>query len=301
MGARPRPAAQTVPGSGGGGTQLALPLEPDGRHARSSRADAVGADARRLPLTTGLSVGVHPLELLRPHLPDEVALDHASCASAAHRIPRGRRRAGRRPPAPLDRERDRLHAARGRVRPGQPDRPAARLRASPRARAGRAPARSRDGTFEKVGGTEPPRRPARDARPARAPHVRGLAEVRDRSRRRTTSDTASVFFASPSSMPREPPRTARSNAAAYSLRRLLVQRRGVRIPGLARAGQSLCQHLLEVAECAPRPPRAAAARYARSASSSQASNRSALSCSNRSSCRSINSPKRRLKDHMSSR
>ena len=40
-----------------------------------------------------------------------------------------RRRAWRRPPAPGDRERGRLHAARGRARPDQPDRAAARLRA----------------------------------------------------------------------------------------------------------------------------------------------------------------------------
>jgi error-prone DNA polymerase len=61
------PRAQTVPGSGGAERQLALPLDPTaetpalGEHTAWER---MLADYR----TTSLSVGVHPLELLRPHL-----------------------------------------------------------------------------------------------------------------------------------------------------------------------------------------------------------------------------------------
>jgi len=52
------PRAQTVPGSGGEKKQLALPLEP-------TVWEQMLADYR----TTSLSVGVHPVELMRPHLP----------------------------------------------------------------------------------------------------------------------------------------------------------------------------------------------------------------------------------------
>jgi error-prone DNA polymerase len=66
LGLVPRPA--TVPGSGGEEKQLALPLEP-----------TVGTPDLPPPTvwermlddyrTTSISVGVHPLQLLRPHLP----------------------------------------------------------------------------------------------------------------------------------------------------------------------------------------------------------------------------------------
>jgi error-prone DNA polymerase len=68
-------------GAGGAARQLALPLEsaseiPD--LAEQTPWERMLADYR----TTGLSVGVHPLELLRPHLPAEVAssLDLADLA-----------------------------------------------------------------------------------------------------------------------------------------------------------------------------------------------------------------------------
>jgi error-prone DNA polymerase len=62
------PRAQTVPGSGGEESQLALPLDPTA--ATPSLRDQTPwermlADYR----TTSLSVGVHPLSLLREHLP----------------------------------------------------------------------------------------------------------------------------------------------------------------------------------------------------------------------------------------
>ena len=62
------PRAQTVPGSGGEEKQLALPLEPTVETPELPQPtiwERMLADYR----TTSLSVGVHPLELLRPHLP----------------------------------------------------------------------------------------------------------------------------------------------------------------------------------------------------------------------------------------
>jgi error-prone DNA polymerase len=66
LGLVPRPT--TVPGSGGEEKQLALPLEPTVETPElpePSVWDEMLADYR----TTSLSVGVHPLELMRPHLP----------------------------------------------------------------------------------------------------------------------------------------------------------------------------------------------------------------------------------------
>jgi error-prone DNA polymerase len=66
LGLVPRPT--TVPGSGGEEKQLALPLEPTVATPdlpAPSVWEQMLADYR----TTSISVGVHPLELLRPHLP----------------------------------------------------------------------------------------------------------------------------------------------------------------------------------------------------------------------------------------
>ena len=63
------PRAKTVPGSGGAERQLALPLDPTAETPALREHTAwerMLADYR----TTSLSVGVHPLELLRPHLPE---------------------------------------------------------------------------------------------------------------------------------------------------------------------------------------------------------------------------------------
>ena len=63
------PRSQTVPGSGGAERQLALPLDPTAETPALREHTAwerMLADYR----TTSLSVGVHPLELLRPHLPE---------------------------------------------------------------------------------------------------------------------------------------------------------------------------------------------------------------------------------------
>jgi error-prone DNA polymerase len=62
------PRAQTVPGSGGEEKQLALPLEPTVATPdlpEPTTWERMLDDYR----TTSLSVGVHPIELMRPHLP----------------------------------------------------------------------------------------------------------------------------------------------------------------------------------------------------------------------------------------
>jgi error-prone DNA polymerase len=62
------PRAQSVPGSGGEEQQLALALDPTAATPdlpEQTPWERMLADYRR----TSLSVGVHPLELLRPHLP----------------------------------------------------------------------------------------------------------------------------------------------------------------------------------------------------------------------------------------
>jgi error-prone DNA polymerase len=65
------PRSQTVPGSGGEEKQLALPLDPTAETPDLPEPtvwERMLADYR----TTSLSVGTHPLELLRPHLPEGV-------------------------------------------------------------------------------------------------------------------------------------------------------------------------------------------------------------------------------------
>jgi error-prone DNA polymerase len=65
------PRAQSVPGSGGEQHQLALALDPTAETPdlpEQTPWERMLADYRR----TSLSVGVHPLQLLRPHLPEGV-------------------------------------------------------------------------------------------------------------------------------------------------------------------------------------------------------------------------------------
>ena len=65
------PRAQSVPRSGGEEHQLALPLDPTAKTPELPEQtpwERMLADYRR----TSLSVGVHPLELLRPHLPEGI-------------------------------------------------------------------------------------------------------------------------------------------------------------------------------------------------------------------------------------
>jgi error-prone DNA polymerase len=69
------PRSQSVPGSGGEERQLALPLDPTTETPdlrAPSEWEVMLADYRQ----TSLSIGVHPMELLRPHLPAGVLSSH---------------------------------------------------------------------------------------------------------------------------------------------------------------------------------------------------------------------------------
>jgi error-prone DNA polymerase len=91
------PRSQSIPGSGGEEKQLALPLDPTALTPDLPEPtvwERMLADYR----TTSLSVGVHPLELLRPHLPQGVissrdldaAPDRAQVAVAGMAVARQR-------------------------------------------------------------------------------------------------------------------------------------------------------------------------------------------------------------------
>jgi error-prone DNA polymerase len=72
------PRSENVPGSGGEERQLALPLDPTAETPdlpRPTEWEQMLASYRR----TSLSVGTHPMELLRPHLPATVLSSHDLC------------------------------------------------------------------------------------------------------------------------------------------------------------------------------------------------------------------------------
>jgi error-prone DNA polymerase len=72
------PRSQSVPGSGGEERQLALPLDPTAETPElpePSDWERMLADYRQ----TSLSIGVHPMELLRRHLPAGVFSSHDLC------------------------------------------------------------------------------------------------------------------------------------------------------------------------------------------------------------------------------
>jgi error-prone DNA polymerase len=76
------PLAESVPGSAGEQKQLALPLEPTVETPKLREQtpwERMLADYR----TTSLSVGVHPLQLLRPHL-DAAVLSSEQLANCRH-------------------------------------------------------------------------------------------------------------------------------------------------------------------------------------------------------------------------
>ncbi len=127
-----RPAS--VPGTKGEAKQLPLSLDPTAETPalrELTRWERMLADYRH----TSLSVGVHPLALLRPHLPAGT-LSSADLLEQPHGRSVADRGNGDRASATVDREGHRVHAARGRARADEPDRPAARLRAPPRDGAG---------------------------------------------------------------------------------------------------------------------------------------------------------------------
>ena len=149
-------------------TAARAPARPDRRDARAAGPDRLGAHARRLRRTS-VSVGVHPLELLRPHLPADV-LSSAELPSAARRAGRGRGDGGRRQrPATakgivfmlLEDEHGQVNliVGAGGLRAAPRDRPRRAAAARPRPlRAGRRQPQHR-------------RLRARDPRPARAPRL----------------------------------------------------------------------------------------------------------------------------------
>jgi error-prone DNA polymerase len=72
------PRSQSVPGSGGEERQLALPLDPTAETPelrKPTEWERMLANYRR----TSLSVDVHPMELMRPHLPPGVLSSHDLC------------------------------------------------------------------------------------------------------------------------------------------------------------------------------------------------------------------------------
>ena len=69
------PRSSSVPGSGGEARQLALPLDPTVETPELPEPtdwERMLSDYR----TTSVSVGVHPMELLRPELPETVLSSH---------------------------------------------------------------------------------------------------------------------------------------------------------------------------------------------------------------------------------
>jgi error-prone DNA polymerase len=79
------PRSQTVPGSGGEESQLALPLDPTAKTPalrEQTPWERMLADYR----TTSLSVGVHPLTLLRPHLPERTLSSQELADARAGRL-----------------------------------------------------------------------------------------------------------------------------------------------------------------------------------------------------------------------
>jgi error-prone DNA polymerase len=72
------PRSQSVPGSGGEERQLALPLDPTAE-TPELRAPTEWEEMLANYRQTRLSVDVHPMELLRPHLPEGVLSSHDLC------------------------------------------------------------------------------------------------------------------------------------------------------------------------------------------------------------------------------
>ena len=188
LASRPRRRARRAPAAAT--RQLALPLEPTAP-VPSCREQT---DWERMLAdygTTSLSVGLHPLELLRPHLPRATLSQPRAAPSHPDRTEVAVAGHGDRAPAARDRERGRLHAARGRARPGEPDRPAAGLRALPRRSSAASRCCSPAGGWSASGrNLNVLVRDARDARPARARGRRASRGAGARSRGRTTSGTA---------------------------------------------------------------------------------------------------------------
>ena len=160
--------------------------------------------------TTGLTLGPHPLKLLRgglaaatvscedlPRLPHETPVRIGGLVVARQR--------------PGHRQGDRLHPARGRVRDGQPDRAAAGVRAPPADRADSEPLILAEGRLERL-----PQAGRRDQRLRARPASAGRA---GRRRRRTWSRW-------PSGGPRPQPQPPRRATSGGSRRPSRASRQG---------------------------------------------------------------------------
>ena len=177
----------------------------DGGDAGAARADRLGADARRLPRNGAL--GRRPSVRAPASPPAEGDRGHGRAAQPRRPLRADGGGDGHRAPAPHDRERHRLHAARGRARPRQPRRAAAGLRAPPGARARRAAALGAEGGWRRWAGTSTsscrssrasarsraswPASP-RCARPFPRPTTSATADLRSRRDRRSASLAAAT-------------------------------------------------------------------------------------------------------------
>jgi hypothetical protein len=183
--------------------QMALPLEPPSAPPQLEPLDdwqRTIADYR----STGMTLDEHPMGLLRDELAPEIlrSSDLEKTESGAIVEVAG---SGGRPPAPGDRQGDRLHAARGRARRRQFDRPAPRLRALPR-RGPRRPLVRAKGRLERHEGatnvvvsevvelerSRNPRRQARKAPGAPKALPTGRRPARRRIRERAVAELRAV-------------------------------------------------------------------------------------------------------------
>ncbi len=166
---------QSVPGTDGEAKQLPLSLDPTVETPALrdlTRWERMLADYR----VTGMSVGHASARASSSTSPGGDALERRAPGAAARAD--GRLRGDDRgAPAAIDREGHRLHAPRGRARPGEPHRPLCDLRAAPGDGARRA-ARARARPLRARGGEPEHRRQrARVARVARAPRGRERRRV----------------------------------------------------------------------------------------------------------------------------
>ena len=153
LGARSRLPRAVRAGVGGRDEAAPARARPDGRDACAPRPHALGAHARGLPPHEHVDRDT-PAHAPSRAPPRGNPLERGAPRRAAREAGRLRGDDGR-APAPVDREGHRLHAPRGRARPGEPHRPFPDLRAAPRDGARRAadprprPLRARRGEPER--------------------------------------------------------------------------------------------------------------------------------------------------------
>ncbi len=169
------------PGRGGRPARAAPRRRPC---ARPARARARGSGWSPTTARPGSRSATHPMEMLRAELDPAVLTSAAIGRDPRRRAGPGRGDGGR-APAARDREGDRLHAARGRARRDQPDRPPAGGRAPPARGAGPRASSSRAASWST----------------ARARPTSWSAEIERLER--TGSETAATAAAGGAGVPRE--------------------------------------------------------------------------------------------------